>query len=147
MPRVSILAAPRAGLPGVWALGTSPRTGPVDPATNVPTIIPGKNGRFFANGQQEEIVVSDDELKVLQSEPNKSLLAVQVINMDEQPQPEGAVMAQNQPGSTVPPGTTPQPTPAPAPAPPSPGTPTPAPAPAGTPAPAAEPAQPKKASK
>lgn len=135
MPRVQILAAPRAGLPGVWALGTSPRTGPIDPATGVPTIIPGKSGRFFANGAQEEVVISDEQLRDLQSEPNRSLLAVVVIDAAEQPPPEGgAVAQQNQPGSTVPPGTTPAPTPSPAPAPtPAPGSPS-APAPGtGTP--------------
>jgi hypothetical protein len=146
MPRVQILAAPRAGLPGVWALGTSPRTGPVDPATGVPTIIPGKSGRFFANGSQEEVVISDEQLRDLQSEPNRSLLAVVVIDAGEQPPPEGGDVAnQNMPGqqipgapapaptspgSTVPPGTsTPSPTPAPAPTPtapaPAPGTGTP----------------------
>lgn len=135
MPRVQILAAPRTGLPGVWALGTSPRTGPVDPATGVPTIIPGKNGRFFANGAQEELVISDEQLKDLQSEPNRSLLAVVVIDAGEQPPPEGGNVAANQPGSTVPPGTTPQPAPAPTPTPTAPApTPT-APAPAPTPTP------------
>lgn len=143
MPRVQILAAPRANLPGVWALGTSPRTGPIDLATGVPSIIPGKHGRFFANGTQEEIVISDDELKELQREPNKSLLAVVVIDASEQPKPEGANVSNetmpgqqipgapapgpNAPGTTVPPGTSPGgPTPTPTPGAPAPGSPTPA---------------------
>lgn len=126
MPRVRILAAPRPGATGVFALGTGPRTGPVDPATGVSTVIPGKSGRFFANGEQEELVITDEQLKDLQSEPNKSLLATVVIDAAEQPQPEGGDVAANQPGSTVPPGTTPQPAPAPTPTPtapaPAPGT-------------------------
>jgi hypothetical protein len=114
MPRVRVVAAPRQNLPGVWALGVSPRTGPTDPATGVPSIIPGKSGRFFASGDQQEVVVTDDQLKELQAEPNKSLLAVVVIDQSEQPPPEGESMAQpnqpTQPGTTVPPGTSPTPT-------------------------------------
>lgn len=119
MPRIRVAVAPRPNLPGVWALGQSPRTGPTDPATGVPSIIPGKSGRFFASGDQQEVVVTDDQLKELQAEPNRSLLAVVVIDQSEQPPPEGESMAQPnqpnqpQPGTTVPPGTSPTPTPTP----------------------------------
>jgi hypothetical protein len=108
MPRVRVIAAPRPNLPGVWALGKSPRTGPVDPATGVPTIIPG------ASGQQMDIDVDDEQLKELQSEPNKSLLGVMVLS-------EGTTAEEKpQPGTTVLPGTQPTPTTPPAPQGPSP---------------------------
>jgi len=145
MPKVIVKPAPAPGVDGRWALGIGMRQKfdangkPVLDAQGNPTYWPARSGVFLPAGEDTELTITDQELKDLQTGANASLFMVQVVDPSAQPDVnEGGSSMANQPlnqpaaqqptapGSTVPPGTSPQPAPAPAPTPTNPA-PTPSP--------------------
>jgi outer membrane biosynthesis protein TonB len=156
MPKVMVKPAPGPDIAGRWALGVGMRQKfdangkPVTDGQGNPTYWPARSGVFLPAGQDTELTITDEELRDLQTGANSALFMVQVTDPAAQPDTNegGSSMAANQPGSTVPPGTTPSPTPAPAPAPtPAPGSPA-APAPGtGTPSAPTSPTEPSPATK